>query len=61
MLTYASNMRRAWWLEKIHHGQQTPPEGAPTLQGQAIWKYLGGPLQAAATSLRFSAIQGKLH
>ena len=24
--------------ENIHHDQQTPPGGTPTLQGQAIWK-----------------------
>ena len=48
--------------KNIHHGQQTPPVSTPTLQGQSIWKSLGGPLgglQAAATSIRFSAIQSK--
>ena len=45
--------------ENIYHGQQTPPGGTSTLQRQAIWKYIGGPLgglQSAATSLRFAAI-----
>ena len=45
----------------IHHGQQTPPGDTPTPQGQVIWKSIGGllgGLHAAATSLRFSGIQG---
>ena len=48
--------------QKNHHGQQAPAGGTPTLQGQAIWKSLGGPLgglPAALTSLRCFAIQDK--
>ena len=46
--------------ENIHHGQQTLEGDTPTLQGQVIWKSLGGlhgVLQAAATSLRFLIIK----
>ena len=44
--------------ENIYHSHQTPPGGTPTLQRQAIFKYIGGPLgglQSAANSVQFSA------
>ena len=44
--------------ENIYHSHQTPPGGTPTLQRQAIFKYIGGSLgglQSAANSVQFSA------
>ena len=44
--------------ENIYHSHQTPPGGTPTLQRQAIFKYIGGPLgglQSAANRVQFSA------